>query len=130
VSPANAEIAAGFLRDALKIDPNFAAVHALLAWAHSIRFFHGGFHEAEKIAGLRHARAAIANDVDDATALAFGGMMVLFLGKDMDSALEAIERALSFNHPSALAHSTSVRSSMAAAASLPPRQPTPSARCA
>jgi TolB-like protein/class 3 adenylate cyclase/Tfp pilus assembly protein PilF len=104
MSPANAEIAAGFLRDALKIDPNFAAAHALLAWAHSIRFLHGGFDEAEKIAGLRHARAAIANDVDDATALAFGGMMVLFLSKDTHSALEAIERALSFNHSSALAY--------------------------
>jgi TolB-like protein/Tfp pilus assembly protein PilF len=103
MSPANAEIAAGFLRDALKIDPDYAAAHAFLAFAHQIRYTHGGYDEAEKTIGLRHARSAIANDVDDATALAMGGMMVHFLGKDTHAALEAIERALSFNHSSALA---------------------------
>ena len=36
MSPANAEIAAGFLRDALRINPDYAAAHAFLAFAHEI----------------------------------------------------------------------------------------------
>jgi Tfp pilus assembly protein PilF len=104
MSPANAEIAAGFLRDALKIDPNYPVAHAHLAHAHEIRYTHGGFDEEERTVGLGHARAATANDVDDPTALALGGMMIHFLGRDTRSALEAVERALSFNHSSALAY--------------------------
>ena len=61
------------------------------------------FSEADKTAGLRHARAAIANDVDDATALAVGAMVIGLLGKNADAALNAIERALSFNPSSAAA---------------------------
>jgi TolB-like protein/DNA-binding winged helix-turn-helix (wHTH) protein/Tfp pilus assembly protein PilF len=104
MSPGNAEIAIGFLQDALRIAPNYAAAHGFLAWAHELRYHFAGYDEADKIAGLRHARAAIASDVDDATALAIGAMEVHFLGKDTDSAIEAIERALSFNHSSALAY--------------------------
>jgi len=33
MAPADAKIAAGFLEDALKLDTNYAAAHALLAWA-------------------------------------------------------------------------------------------------
>ena len=100
----NAPIAAELLQEALRLDPNYPAAHAYLAWSHQISFTHGGhFDEAEKIAGLRHARAAIANDVDDATALAVGAMVIGLLGKDAESALTAIERALSFNPSSAAA---------------------------
>jgi tetratricopeptide (TPR) repeat protein len=53
---------------------------------------------------MRHARAAIANEVDDATALAIGAYVIGLLGKDAPSALEAIERALSLNPSSATAH--------------------------
>jgi adenylate cyclase len=68
--PADARIAEGFLEDALKLDPNYAAAHALIAWCHEICYVRGGREEADKIAGLRHARAAIASGTDDATALA------------------------------------------------------------
>ena len=105
ISPANAPFAAEFLLQALKLEPNYAAAHAYLAWAHQIRFTHGGdFDEADKIAGLSHARAAIANHVDDATALAVGAMVIGLLGKDADAALNAIERALSCNPSSAVAY--------------------------
>ncbi len=104
ISTVNAPIAADLLKEALRLDPNYPAAHAYLAWSHQISFTHGGrFDEAEKIAGLRHARAAIANDVDDATALAVGAMVMGLLGKDAESALAAIERALSFNPSSAAA---------------------------
>ena len=73
----------GLLQKALKLEPNYAAAHAYVAWAHQIHFTHaGGFDEAEKIAALRHARAATAHDVDDATALAVGAMVLNHLGND------------------------------------------------
>ena len=99
ISVADAPVATGLLRDALKLDPNLAAAHAYLAWCHQIVFAHGGFREADRIAGLEHAWAAVANEVDDATALAVGAMVVSLLGKNADAALTAIERALSFNLP-------------------------------
>jgi TolB-like protein/Tfp pilus assembly protein PilF len=105
ISPANAPIATEFLHKALELDPNFPAAHAYLAWAHQIHFAHGGgFDEADRIAGLRHTRAALANDVDDATALAVGANVAGFLAKDAKAALNAIERALSCNPSSAIAY--------------------------
>jgi tetratricopeptide (TPR) repeat protein len=91
------------VRGALKLDPHYAAAHAYLAWSHQMSFTHGGFDEADKILWLQHAHAAIANDVDDATALAVGAMVVGLLGKDVDAALDAIQRSLSNNPSSAFA---------------------------
>jgi adenylate cyclase len=104
LDPEGARIAAGFLGDALKADPDFARAHAYLAWSHQIRFTHAGFDQAEKAVAIRHARAALASEVDDATTLAIGAYVTGLLGKDASSALEAIERALSFNPSSAAAH--------------------------
>ena len=104
ISPAHAPIAAELLERALKLEPNYPAAHAFLAWAHQIRFTHGGFDETEKAAGLTHARVAIASDVDDATALAVGAMVIALLGMDASAALNAIERALSANPSSATAY--------------------------
>jgi TolB-like protein/class 3 adenylate cyclase/Tfp pilus assembly protein PilF len=105
ISSANAPMATKFLLKALELDPNYAAAHAYLAWAHQIHFAHGGgFNEVDKVAGLSHARAALANDVDDATALAVGANVAGFLGKDAKAALSAVERALSCNPSSAIAY--------------------------
>jgi adenylate cyclase len=104
LDPESAPIAAGFLSDALKAYPDFALAHAYLALSHQIRFMRADFDEAEKAMAIRHARAAIANEVDDATALAIGAYVIGILGKDAPSALEAIGRALSFNPSSAAAH--------------------------
>ena len=82
---------------ALKLDPDYAAAHALLAWCHEICFVRGGLDEADKTAGLRHARAAIASGTDDATALAVAAFAIGILSKDYKTALSAIERALSLN---------------------------------
>jgi adenylate cyclase len=103
ISVPDAPAAAALLRDALRLDPNLAVAHAYLSWCHQIRFTHGGFGEADKVAGLEHARAATANPVDDATALAVGAMVIGLLGKNAAAALDAIERALSFNPSSAAA---------------------------
>jgi TolB-like protein/DNA-binding winged helix-turn-helix (wHTH) protein len=94
VMPADATIAAGFLNDALKLDPNYVPARAHLAHCHEIFFMRGGFDEADKIAGLRHARTAIASGTDDATALAIAGMVISKLSMNRKEALSAIERAL------------------------------------
>ena len=103
LTPLQVRIGAGFLEDALKLDPNYAAAHALISLCHEICYGQDGFDEAEKIAGLRHARAAISSTSDDATALAIAAMMIAHLGRDYEAALNAIERALSFNVSSAAA---------------------------
>jgi TolB-like protein/class 3 adenylate cyclase len=104
ISAANAQIAAEYLQKALKLEPNYAAAHAYVAWALQIHFTHGGgFDEAEKMAALQHARAATAHDVDDATALAVGAMVLNHFGNDPKDALNAIKRALSSNPSSAIA---------------------------
>jgi adenylate cyclase len=99
-----AKIATGFLERALKLDPNYAAAHALLSWCHEICFMHAGFDEAERTVGVQHARAAIESGTDDATALAVAAHVIALLGKDRESALTAMERALSLNPSSAMAH--------------------------
>ena len=101
--PADAKIAAGFLEDALKLSPDYAAAHAFLAWCHEICFMRGGYDEPEKIAALRHARIVIGSGTDDATALAVAAFVVAWLNREHKVALSAIERALSFNPSSATA---------------------------
>jgi adenylate cyclase len=103
IMPPDARIAAGFLEDALKLDPNYAAAHAYLAWSLEICFMRGGYDEADKIAGLLHARIATASGTDDATAIAIAALVVNNLSKDRKDALSAIERALSLNPASAAA---------------------------
>ncbi len=106
LAPADARIAAGFLEDALKLAPYYALAHALLAWCRQICFIQGGLDPADKTAGLSHARLAIGNQVDDVTALAIGGMVIGHLGRDHETALSAIGRALSLNPSCATAHYT------------------------
>ncbi len=104
LTPAGARIAARLLEDALKVDPNYAAAHALLAWGRQIIFIQGGLAEADRLSALHHARAAIAVGADDATALAIAGMVMGHLGRDYETALSAIARALAVNPSCATAH--------------------------
>ena len=98
LSYADASVAAALLEDALKLDPDYHAAQAYLAFCHQLRFVHDGrFDEADKTSGIRHARSAIASGVDDATALAVAAITVAHLEKNFDASLDAIERALSHN---------------------------------
>jgi adenylate cyclase len=103
VMPADARIAAGLLEDALRLDPHYAAAHALLAWCHEIFFARAGFDEVDKAAGTEHARAVIASGADDATALAIAAFAITMLSKDHTTALSAVDRALSLNASCAMA---------------------------
>jgi adenylate cyclase len=104
VSPANLPMAAQFLKDALSLEPNYAVANAYLAWCHEIGFTHGGREEADKLVGLRHARMATTAEVDDATALAVGALVIGILAHDTDAAFNAIERTVSVNPSSSAAY--------------------------
>jgi adenylate cyclase len=105
--PEDSAAAIPLLEEALRLDADYAAAHALLAWCHELRFARGGFDEADRKAALLHARATIASSADDATALAVAGFVMSLLAKygsgDHETALSAIDRALSINASSATA---------------------------
>src|ERR1700759_460120 len=90
VMPADAKIAARLLSRALELDPDYAAAQAMLAWCHEICFMRGGFDEADRIAGLERARASIASGTDDAVSLAVSALVVSHLGKERETAANAI----------------------------------------
>jgi adenylate cyclase len=96
-TPGDAAIAIKLLNEALTLDPDYAAAHALIAWCHEWCFTRGGFEEAHKVAGLRHAGLVTASRTDDATALAVAGMVTIMLSRDHDAALNALDRALASN---------------------------------
>jgi TolB-like protein/class 3 adenylate cyclase len=105
MTPAEARIGTVFLEEALKLDPNYGAAHALMALRHDICFIHEpGYVESERVAGLSHARAVIDSGSDDTTALALAALALAHLGRDYDAALTAIARALSLNPSCAVAH--------------------------
>jgi TolB-like protein/Tfp pilus assembly protein PilF len=95
--PAEAINALPLLEESLKLDPGYAAAHALLAWCYELRFARAGLDERDKVAALRHARATLASGTDDATALAIAGFVTFLLSKESEAALSAIDRALSLN---------------------------------
>ena len=99
--PHNARIALALLKQALELDPDYAAAHALMAWCHELCFARAGFSTLDKAAALLHARATIASSTDDAMALAVAGFVMALLVKngsgDHEAALRTIDRALSLN---------------------------------
>ena len=80
--PKDARVAMSYLQDALKIDPNFSAAHALIAWCHEWCFTRAGFHDEDKAAALADAGAALASGSDDATAIAVAGFVITMLDND------------------------------------------------
>ena len=97
--------ATSLLDEALRLDPNYAAAHGLAALCH-MRVFQWGLlsETTEKAMAIRHARAVLSTDSDDATALAFSAYVIGLLDNDFDSALHAIEKAIALNPNSALAY--------------------------
>jgi adenylate cyclase len=106
--PEDADKALGFLEKPIKLEPDFAAAHAIIAWCHEQRYLRGGLDEDEQTIALRHARLAIAAGGDDATALAIAGLVIGFLEpRDYEIAVSAFDRALALSNSSALALSFS-----------------------
>ncbi len=98
----DADKALHFLNEALGLEPNYAAVHGLLAWCHEQRYLRGGLHADARHEALVHANAAIETGSDDAMALAMGGFVVGILERDYGTGLEAINRSLALSPSSAL----------------------------
>ncbi|MGC1354979.1 MAG: adenylate/guanylate cyclase domain-containing protein [Xanthobacteraceae bacterium] len=95
--PEDANFGMGLLEKALNLDPDYAAAHAFLAWGFEMRVARGGFDEVDKVAGVRHGRAALVHGTDDAMALAIASIALLHLGHDFEAASGAIARALMLN---------------------------------
>jgi len=102
--PADARIAIPLLEQALRLEPDYVAAHAHLAWCHEWCFTRGGLDEADRTTALAHARRALASDSDDAASLAVAGWITIVLSKDHETALSAIERAIALNSSCAMAH--------------------------
>jgi TolB-like protein len=97
-----ADQALPLLREALTLDPDYAAAHGLAAWCHQQRFVRYTRDPADREAALRHARAALATGADDPAALALGALVVAISECDYATASGAVERALAINPSSAL----------------------------
>jgi adenylate cyclase len=101
--PESAAIAIKLLEEALTLDPDYVAAHALIAWFHEKCFARSGLKESDRIQGLSHARWVIGSSSDDATALAVAGFVTILLSRDHEAALNAIDRALASNSSCATA---------------------------
>jgi adenylate cyclase len=101
--PGDADKALVPLGQALALQPDYAAAHAAAAWCHEQRYLRGGLHEVDKVAGLKHARAAIESGADDAMTLATAGFCIGLIAHDYETAMNAIDNALALTGSSALA---------------------------
>lgn len=101
--PLDADKALALLSRALELEPDYAAVHALIAWCHEQRYLRGGLHDETKQAALEHARAAIAAGGDDAAALATAAFVIAVVEYDYDTATAAFDRSFGLSNSSALA---------------------------
>jgi adenylate cyclase len=76
--PAEAAKAIPLLEQALNLDPDYSAAHAYLGWCYHAIFGRGGMREEDRLAAIRHARAAVALGSDDATALAISALVLAY----------------------------------------------------
>ena len=101
--PEVAEKALALLEQAIRLEPDYPAVHGFIAWCHEQRYLRAGLQAEAREAALRHAHAAIETGGDDAMALAMGGFVVGALARNYDMALDALDRSLALSPSSALA---------------------------
>ena len=101
--PLDADKALELLARAIELEPDYAAVHALIAWCHEQRYLRGGLHEEAKRAAFDHARAAIAAGGDDAAALATAAFVIAVVEYDYKTATAAFDRSFGLSSSSALA---------------------------
>ncbi len=104
-SPEECQAAYSFLQRAIILDPNFAAAHACLGYAHCLRVLHDiSADPAEDIElALEAGRKAARLDEHEAYAYLTIGRAKIFQRR-FDEALAATDRAISINPNFALAH--------------------------
>jgi TolB-like protein/class 3 adenylate cyclase len=93
------------LRQALDLDPGYAAALAAAAFCYVWRFTNQWMidEDAEIVEGVRLARASVAADREDPTVLANAGYALLLLNGDTDTAGTLLDRAVALNPNSAIA---------------------------
>jgi TolB-like protein len=92
------------LQRALALDPAYALAHGFAAMGHHNRFLRAGLRDDDRLASIRHARAAIALGQDDALALTFAGFSIGMDAHDRAAAFAAFEAALAVSPSTALAY--------------------------
>ena len=95
--PDDATAAAPLLERALRLEPGYAVARAALAWGFHNRFSRGGLREDDRAAALTHARAALADGGDDASALAIAAFVLCLDAHDEATAFAAFDRALALS---------------------------------
>jgi adenylate cyclase len=96
--PKEAAKAIPLLEEAVKLEPDYSAAHAYLAWCFHARFGRGGLREEDRLAAIRHARAAITRGNDDATALAIAALVLAYDSHETATALKVFDRALELSN--------------------------------
>jgi TolB-like protein len=100
--PEQAGKAIPLLERALALQADYAGAHGLLAWCHETLFVRAGQGDENRVAAIRHARAALAHGRDDATALGVGGFVLAMVEHDRATAFQAFEQARVLSPSSAL----------------------------
>ena len=95
--PERISLALPLLQQAHRLDPDYAAVHALLGFCHEQLYARGGFDAAQRGAALEHARAAIDSHTDDPFTLAMAGFTMALGGDEQEAGIGQIDRALALN---------------------------------
>jgi len=99
IDRAGNEIALKLLKKAIALDPHFAPALALASISYATRKDQGwgAIGEKDVERALRLARAAIAADDRDPTALCLAAHTMASFGSDLDAAIALIDRSLSIN---------------------------------
>jgi hypothetical protein len=85
--------------EAAKLDPSFAAAHAMAAWCYAWRKMNGWMADdgTETAEAARLARRAVDLGRNDAVALAMGGYTIAYLADEVEDGAAFIDRALALN---------------------------------
>ena len=104
-TPQGREAALAFVQRALAIDPDYAEAHGVAAWCYLAKtLWEGGLPNDHREAALRHARAVQVLQSEDATNLAHAAIALALATRDLEAALELIDRALALSPNSVHAH--------------------------
>lgn len=102
--PKEATRALALLEQAIVLEPGYALAHAFAAMCHHCLYLRAGLLEDNRLASIRHARAAILYGQDDALALTFAAFSVGMDEHDRDAAFAAAEAALAVSPSSAITY--------------------------
>jgi tetratricopeptide (TPR) repeat protein len=70
----------------------------LLAWCYHFKFSRAGLREADRVAAVTHAHAAVTHGADDSTSLGMAGFVISLDAHDHATARELFDRALTLGN--------------------------------